>query len=1007
MNPNALFYAGNYDRIVFHFDGNNNDPDDIAAMAVAALIAKAAGVEDRIVFFHNNNIFEPSVAWQVDAMNQVAAFAESLGITTHSYEGQAATTTAELTGILDSGEKVLLLEGGPMTATYNALQGVSSGNLSNISLMSHSNWNENQGVPWSTLKDDYPEITYFDIIDQNGFTTGTNNAPGSGFKSKWWNWMDDPNEPLASNPVVVEANALMGLANGPNFDPDSLPEDSNQYYYDISYDASDAGMLMYALHGLDANGNPSERSNPRLARDFLAAGEPLEKTSSDIGSNPALVHEFKDGWAKIEAESATWDLPNSASVDKWKLTNEFDFTETGSPQLGNKGPIEDSAGLGSTGDGVMWWTGPNYFDDSFAGLSRTAPLLYRFEIGEEDIPANGTLKIGFNIRVMKPDGAGVGASDAANDVFFKFGAEGTFNGTIDREGWRKIHVKPFDGRGNPDPFEPMEWDWIAHYASGGRDVPLHYNITEAGIYEFAIGGRSKWTAIDQIQILDVDNYPGRNAYRAESAATPYQSGPANAAPVVLDDQESVVAGETRVIDVLANDSDPDGDPLTLDAVAAPPDITARIVNGQIEVVVAANVVGTQAIDYTASDGNGGTSAGVLTLTVSPPAPPPPPPTQSGEVAGRVFIDGDRDGLNGNDADDPGLAGLTVTLFKDGSAVDTTVTNESGWYLFSDVPADSGYSVRVYKGDERLDFAPSPGQWVGGAGNLNSAVFRVEADDKTPGVHGMFAPPGAAVGQLEMGRVTLGQDGPDSWINVSFAQAIDNAVVVLGPASSNGNSPVIGQVKDVTSTGFKMQISEWAYLNGWHAEETIGWMAMSEGRHTLIDGTVVEAGHVSASNETTASVSYSQAFGAGPLVFAQLSTDNGNGPATTRISDVSAAGFDVAMQEEEAADGLRTTETLSWIAVENRDNVVFDAAGTVGLDHTWSRLDGDAPTPTDVLIADMQTMNGPDTADLRMSEGSRGWRVRVQEEASADAEETHASETLGYLVGQAGSYDLFA
>ncbi|MEL6235594.1 MAG: Ig-like domain-containing protein, partial [Pseudomonadota bacterium] len=855
MNPNALFYAGNYDRIVFHFDGNNNDPDDIAAMAVAALIAKAAGIEDKIVFFHSNNIFEPSVAWQVDAMNQVAAFAQSLGIATHSYEGQAAATTGELTDVLNSGEKVLVLEGGPMTATHTALQGVSAGNLGNISMMSHSGWNENQGVPWSTVKADFPEITYFDIVDQNGFTTKTNNAPGSGFKSKWWDWMDDPDEPLASNPVVSEANALMGLANGPEFDPGSLPEDNSQYYYDISYDASDAGMLMYALHGLDANGNPSERSNPRIARDFLAAGDPLEKAPSDIGANPALVHEFANGWAKIEAESATWALPNSGSLDNWQLTNAFDFSDTGSPQFGNKGAIEDDAGQGATGDGVMWWTGPNYFDDSFAGLSRTAPLLYRFEIGAEDIPAGGTLKIGFNIRVMKPEGAGVGASDAANDVFFKFGAEGTFDGTIDKTGWNKIHVKPFDGQGNPDPFEVMEWGWIAHRASGGRDVPVHYEITEAGIYEFAIGGRSKWTAIDQIQILDVNNYPGRDPYRAESASSVYQPVPVNAAPIVVDDEAAVLAGETVVIDVLANDSDPDGDALTLSAVSAPTGITAQIVNGEIELTIAPDIVGAQEISYTVSDGNGGMAAGLLTLDVSAPAPAP----QVGRVAGRVFVDGDEDGRNGNDADDPGLGGHVVTLFQGNTVIASTVTNANGWYLFSDVPADDGYTVRIYKGDTRLDFAPGPDQWIGGAGNLNTSSFSVVPENKTTGMHGMFAPPGTVAGQLEMGTVTLSQSTPDSWINVSFAQAIDNAVVVLGPASSNGNSPVIGQVKDVTSTGFKLQLSEWAYQNGWHTEETIGWMAMSEGRHTLIDGTIVEAGHVSASDEVAASVSYSAAF----------------------------------------------------------------------------------------------------------------------------------------------------
>ncbi|MEM1278400.1 MAG: hypothetical protein AAGH74_17905, partial [Pseudomonadota bacterium] len=84
-STDGVFYTEAFDKIVFHFDGNNNDPDDIAAMPIAAMLAKAAGIEDKIVFYYNNNIGEPSVDWQVAAMNQSAAFAESLGIETQSY----------------------------------------------------------------------------------------------------------------------------------------------------------------------------------------------------------------------------------------------------------------------------------------------------------------------------------------------------------------------------------------------------------------------------------------------------------------------------------------------------------------------------------------------------------------------------------------------------------------------------------------------------------------------------------------------------------------------------------------------------------------------------------------------------------------------------------------------------------------------------------------------------------------------------------------------------------
>ncbi|MEO1175507.1 MAG: hypothetical protein AAFX94_26190, partial [Myxococcota bacterium] len=67
-----------YERVVFHFDGNNNDPDDIAAIAVAALLAKAAGIEDKTVFYFGNNLAENNQNSQLAKLRDSAAFAESL-----------------------------------------------------------------------------------------------------------------------------------------------------------------------------------------------------------------------------------------------------------------------------------------------------------------------------------------------------------------------------------------------------------------------------------------------------------------------------------------------------------------------------------------------------------------------------------------------------------------------------------------------------------------------------------------------------------------------------------------------------------------------------------------------------------------------------------------------------------------------------------------------------------------------------------------------------------------
>ncbi|MEM9044242.1 MAG: Ig-like domain-containing protein [Pseudomonadota bacterium] len=863
-NANALFFAGEYDRIVFHFDGNNNDPDDIAAMPIAALIAKAAGIEDKIVFYYNNNIFEPSVDWQVQAMDESAAFAESLGIETVSYEGQASRATESLTSLLNSGEKILILEGGPMTATSDALEGVDSTNLENITLLQHSDWNRNQGVKWDDLKADYRDVTFLDIADQNGFTTLNSNAPGTGLKSKWWNWLDDPDDPLANDPIVQEANQLMANARPADFDLDDYdasPKDGNFLYYsDISFDASDAGMLMYALHGLNSSGNESERSNPLIVRDFIENGEPLEKVSSDgLDGNEPVVHQFKDGWVKIEAESATWQLPNSGSNSRWQVTNEFDFSETGKPGIGNRGPIEDADGNGATGAGAVWYTGPNRFED--AGLGRTAPLLYRFEIGEEDMPDDGPLRIGFNFRVMKPDGAGVGAHDAANDIWFKWGEEGTFDASIDTSDWRKAHVKPFDNQGNVNEFHTNEWAWLGHTASGGKDVPLQYNVSEPGIYEFAIGARSQWIAIDQIQIVQIEPYGGRDPDREESETVLYEPEAPNLAPELVDDVASVTAGKSVVVDVLENDSDPDADQLTVTIVEAPSGIKAVIANGQIEISTDPDVVGKQSLTYTVSDGNGNVSTATLTLDV---AEPEPVPTAHLELGTETVFQEDGNGW------------FTVSFaepIKDAVVVMGPVTWAHGDSAFARVTEVTEFGFK---------FQIDEWEYMDGARAVPESVGWMAA---SAGAHTL--PDGTVI---QAGSTTARNEDSQS---VSFSTAFENQPVVFSQvASFNGSDAATTRNSEVTTAGFSVRMQEEDARSDHHAQERIDWIAVEKTDGILDTGNVGTGFHWSRTDVID--------FSEDQVFIADLQTERDSEAATLRYKSWDGS-VSVRVHEDQSED----------------------------------------------------------------------------------------------------------
>ncbi len=96
----------------------------------------------------------------------------------------------------------------------------------------------------------------------------------------------------------------------------------------------------------------------------------------------------------------------------------------------------------------------------------------------------------------------------------------------------------------------------------------------------------------------------------------------------------------------------------------------------------------------------------------------------GVVRGRFFTD--LDSNEAFDADDLAASGHRVALFRDGELVATTTTNQNGAYIFQGVAAGSGYVVRFYQQNADTEFVVTGGQFVGGAGNLNTPVFGVAA-----------------------------------------------------------------------------------------------------------------------------------------------------------------------------------------------------------------------------------------------------------------------------------------
>ncbi|MEM9044724.1 MAG: G8 domain-containing protein [Pseudomonadota bacterium] len=481
--------------------------------------------------------------------------------------------------------------------------------------------------------------------------------------------------------------------------------------------------------------------------------------------------------------------------------------------------------------------------------------------------------------------------------------------------------------------------------------------------------------------------------------------PSNAAPVANDDRFDVSGSTTTVLDVTANDTDKEmaRADLTITEVSDPDAGSVEIIDDTIHFTPDYEAYRTESglldpnaeetFAYQIADDAGNTAEASVTVALT---------FEPGSVTGWLFVDEDQNGAFSRD-EDTGVAGYEVHLFFNGSIVAKTTTLAGGFYRLDDVPAGDGYSVRFITQDGS-EFVPTEGQFVGSADNLNSSKFEVPPGATVRQVNGVVQPTleeQPPTGRLELGSLDIKQEASHLWTRVDFETEIPNAVVVVGPLTSNGPHEAMVRVRNVDETGFELQIDEWSYLDGWHTQETVSWIAATQGTHKLPDGTVIQAGRTVAENESKTKVAFEDTFEDTPILFTQVASYNGSDPVVTRNVDVTTDGFAVKMQEEEAKPNHHFEEQIDWIAIEKSDGIL--ETGTETINHKFKALDIEADQ---IFLADLQTINGGNTANLRYIEtGDGGISIRIDEETSRDEEKWHRFEEIAFVTASEGSHSL--
>ncbi|MEO1200704.1 MAG: cadherin-like domain-containing protein [Pseudomonadota bacterium] len=272
----------------------------------------------------------------------------------------------------------------------------------------------------------------------------------------------------------------------------------------------------------------------------------------------------------------------------------------------------------------------------------------------------GSEYVGFNParhRIMSSDELVEGrlAFDMTGDLTLSPGETLFFNGTkTDSLGSRDRQFASMDdiqSASFQENIVPLLQSEGYYTAPDGR----HILLVEDFIADRATGELLKFAHQVTLQMSD--------AQLASLGAT--NNGPitlGGSAPITTDDTATVAPGEAVIIDVLANDRDPDGGPLRVDGITQPDQGFAQMGPGGTIVFVAGfNSEDTETFTYWAADASGNFTPAQVTVTIDATGTPPPPPTNTNPVArndtvtatlsnGAILVDPNQLLANDTDAD---------------------------------------------------------------------------------------------------------------------------------------------------------------------------------------------------------------------------------------------------------------------------------------------------------------------------------------------------------------------
>ncbi|MEM7256310.1 MAG: Ig-like domain-containing protein [Pseudomonadota bacterium] len=242
-----------------------------------------------------------------------------------------------------------------------------------------------------------------------------------------------------------------------------------------------------------------------------------------------------------------------------------------------------------------------------------------------------------------------------------------------------------------------------------------------------INGTASTLPDGQVQYTSDINFAGTDTFEYQiddgnggtaSAVVTVTVQAANQPPVAVADRVATEQNEPVTIAPLANDTDPEGDTITVSNLTNPANGSATVDNDEVLYTPDADFTGTDNFAYEISDGNGGTDTATITVNVTGvDAPANQPPVAEDDLATTTQNTGVSIELLGNDAD-PDSDVITVSSITSPSN-GTATLQASGQVLYT--PAED------FSGTDSFDYEITDGN----GGTDNATVTIAVTEDGTP------------------------------------------------------------------------------------------------------------------------------------------------------------------------------------------------------------------------------------------------------------------------------------